>query len=49
MTQISVEEFTNAEAAAEGAALGVWRYQEWKAAEDRATVAAIDLYGSADR
>ncbi|BET01986.1 manganese ion Hypothetical protein [Nesidiocoris tenuis] len=46
---IAIEEFTNAEAAAEGAALGVWRYQEWKNTEDRATVAAIDLYGSEER
>lgn len=46
---IHVEEFTNAEAAAEGATLGVWQYQELRAKEKQKTSATVDLFASDDK
>ncbi|BET02120.1 manganese ion Hypothetical protein [Nesidiocoris tenuis] len=49
ITNIFVEEFTNAEAAAESAALAVWTYQDWKSKDDRLlTEAKIEPYGVED-
>uniref|UniRef100_A0A0A9XYX6 Cytosol aminopeptidase n=1 Tax=Lygus hesperus TaxID=30085 RepID=A0A0A9XYX6_LYGHE len=42
---IMVEEFTNAEAAAEGAILGLWRFEEFRNEEERETRPKVALYG----
>ncbi|KAL1122419.1 hypothetical protein AAG570_002750, partial [Ranatra chinensis] len=45
---VHVEGFTNAEAAAEGATLGVWKYQELKDPPDRLIIPKLELYDSED-
>uniref|UniRef100_A0A1A9Z4U8 Cytosol aminopeptidase n=1 Tax=Glossina pallidipes TaxID=7398 RepID=A0A1A9Z4U8_GLOPL len=42
--RIDVEHCGHTESAAEGAALGIWAYQEFKAKKDRVTIPVIDLY-----
>ncbi|CAA9993143.1 unnamed protein product, partial [Nesidiocoris tenuis] len=42
---ILVEEFTNGEAAAEGAILGLWRFEEFRNEEERETRPKVALYG----
>lgn len=44
-TEIFIEEFTNAEAAAEGATLGIWQYQELKCKTRQKTASTIDIFG----
>jgi len=46
---IAVEGFTNTEAAAEGSALAVWRYQELKHKQNRETESRIELYEDPDK
>jgi hypothetical protein len=46
---ILVEGFTNAESGAEGAALGVWKFQEYKNKDDQSNNVKLDLYESLDR
>lgn len=48
MKTINVESFGNAESAAEGAAMGVWVYQEFKAPDKHITVPKINLYNDCD-
>ncbi|KAL9916530.1 cytosol aminopeptidase-like [Glossina fuscipes] len=43
-SRIEVEDCGHAESAAEGAALGIWAYQELKSRSARITIPAIDLY-----
>ncbi|XP_014241218.1 cytosol aminopeptidase-like [Cimex lectularius] len=49
MTTIFVEGFTNAEPAAEGSLLSVWRYQEQRSEEGRFPEVNVDLFDSEDR
>ncbi|KAF6198922.1 hypothetical protein GE061_006945 [Apolygus lucorum] len=42
--EIDVEGFNNSEAAAEGSALAVWRYQEMKSKFNRKTQSTVELY-----
>uniref|UniRef100_T1IDF3 Cytosol aminopeptidase n=1 Tax=Rhodnius prolixus TaxID=13249 RepID=T1IDF3_RHOPR len=49
ISHIFVEGFSNAEAAAEGASLAIWRYQDWKAKENQMPKADIQLWGSDDK
>jgi len=46
---IFVEGFTNSEAAAEGATLAVWRYQELKNSENILTPSKVELFDEYDR
>lgn len=48
MRTINVESFGNAESAAEGAAMGVWVYQEFKKADQHVIVPKINLYNDCD-
>ncbi|KAL1129022.1 hypothetical protein AAG570_013554 [Ranatra chinensis] len=48
VTGIKVEGFTDAESAAEGAALAVWRFQEYRDKVNRATASKVDLYDDPD-
>ncbi|KAJ9592898.1 hypothetical protein L9F63_015476, partial [Diploptera punctata] len=45
---ISVEGFGQAEASAEGAGLAAWRFQEYRAREDRKVVPSLELYHDPD-
>ncbi|PSN49667.1 Cytosol aminopeptidase [Blattella germanica] len=45
---ISVEGFGQAEAAGEGAALAAWRFQEYRAKDDRKVVPVLELYEDPD-
>ncbi|XP_069680322.1 cytosol aminopeptidase-like isoform X1 [Periplaneta americana] len=47
-SMISVEGFGQAEAAAEGAALATWRFQDFKAKEDHKSVPHLELFMDAD-
>lgn len=49
ISTIFVEGFTNAEAAAEGAILSVWQYQELKDKADQQPNAKVDLFEDSDR
>lgn len=49
ISSIHVEEFTNAEAAAEGATLGVWQYQELRSKANQKPLATVDLFASDDK
>lgn len=49
VTCLMVESFADPGAAAEGAQLAVWRYQDYKAPEGQVAVATVDLYGAEDR
>jgi hypothetical protein len=44
-----VEGFTNREAAAEGAALAVWKFQEYKNKDDQANNVKVELFNHGDR
>lgn len=46
--RIEVESLGHAESAAEGAALGVWKYQEFKMMKDKQDIPTIDLYSIKD-
>ncbi|XP_014278404.1 cytosol aminopeptidase [Halyomorpha halys] len=46
---IMVEEFTNAEAAAEGANLAIWQYQDVRSPSEHNPTGKVDLYQSDDR
>uniref|UniRef100_A0A1A9V839 Cytosol aminopeptidase n=1 Tax=Glossina austeni TaxID=7395 RepID=A0A1A9V839_GLOAU len=46
--KIDVENCGHAESAAEGAALGIWAYQELRSPQDRIAVPTIDLYATKD-
>ncbi|PSN45648.1 Cytosol aminopeptidase, partial [Blattella germanica] len=46
--QISVEGFGQAEAAAEGATLAAWRFQQFRAREDQKVVPSLELYHDPD-
>ncbi|KAJ4451386.1 hypothetical protein ANN_02848 [Periplaneta americana] len=48
ISMISVEGFGQAEAAAEGAALATWRFQDFKAKEDQKGVPHLELFMDAD-
>lgn len=45
VTFICFDGMGHPESAAEGAQLGVWRYQDYKAKEDQIKIATVDLYG----
>uniref|UniRef100_A0A0A9VNX2 Cytosol aminopeptidase n=1 Tax=Lygus hesperus TaxID=30085 RepID=A0A0A9VNX2_LYGHE len=47
--QIFVEEFTNAESAAEGAALAVWKYQAHRRKESQTPTVKLELFEAQDR
>jgi len=49
VTCINVEGFNDPQAAAEGAQLGIWRYQEFKDPEAQVAEDTIELFGEADR
>lgn len=46
---IDVESFTNAEAAAEGSILAVWKFEDLKSKKYRSTKAVVNPYDDADR
>lgn len=48
MNEVAVEDFGDAEAAAEGAHLAVWSFQELKAKDKRKPVPQISSYGPTD-
>ncbi|KAL1122430.1 hypothetical protein AAG570_002761, partial [Ranatra chinensis] len=48
MNSLLVEGFTNAEAAAEGASLAVWKYQEYKNKQDQTGNVKLELYHDPD-
>ncbi|KAK5642582.1 hypothetical protein RI129_008749 [Pyrocoelia pectoralis] len=48
ITKVMVESFGHAESAAEGAALGVWLYQEKKSMKDRVYIPHLELYDDCD-
>lgn len=48
INKIYVEMFTNAEAAAEGATLATWRYQDLKSTTPIHPVTLLELFNSSD-
>ncbi|XP_014250301.1 cytosol aminopeptidase-like [Cimex lectularius] len=45
---VYVEEFTNAEAAAEGASLAIWKFQPFKAKEEQVIVPKLEFFDGSD-
>ncbi|XP_024085538.1 cytosol aminopeptidase-like [Cimex lectularius] len=49
ISTVYVEEFTNTEAAAEGAALAIWKFQPYKSKEEQIVVPKLELFEGTDR